>query len=230
MKGQKVSTFTSSIPAVSLIKCESMCSLRKRNGMCNICGYDKTSKTCFLSDDNEDDIILTSDDRKVVLKPVEKYLVNGGDPVSDAQFSASSVYVNASNHAASGARLHSLPSPTSIGAWGAWTLDANQYIQVQLNGLSQVVGVAVQGRPINADGCCNQHVTSYKVLYSWNCQQFLTVNDTSGMAMTFAGNTDQDTVVTSMLPKQVSALCVRINPVTWMNRSVLRFDILGCRV
>ncbi|WAR30366.1 hypothetical protein MAR_032908, partial [Mya arenaria] len=132
--GQEVSSYTSSIPSVSLITCGSTCFSRKRNGMCNICGYDKVSKTCFLSDDSEDEIIFTSNDSKVVLKPVEtvcessEYLVNGGDPVSDDQFSASSVFQDLPNHGASKARLHSLPSSTSIGAWAVGTKDANQYI------------------------------------------------------------------------------------------------------
>ncbi|WAR30218.1 CPXM2-like protein [Mya arenaria] len=116
---------------------------------------------------------------------------------------------------------------------GLWNVHLDT---VQFNGLSRVVGVAVQGRPFNTDptvaymDCCYHRVTSYKFLYSWDCQHFTTVKDPNGSDMIFAGNTDQDTVVTSMLPKQVSAVCVRINPVTWEGFIALRFDILGCQV
>ncbi|XP_052790143.1 inactive carboxypeptidase-like protein X2 [Mya arenaria] len=208
--------------------------------MCNICGYDKISKTCFISNDNEADIILTSDHTKVVLKPIEhicenaEYLVNGVNPVSDAQLSASSVYDP--GHAETGARLNTSPSLTTVGAWCAGYNDANQYIQVQFNDVSHVTGVAIQGRPINTDpafphvGCCLQYVTSYKVLYSSDCVNFITVKDNNGVDMVFTGNTDQDTVVTSLLPSQVTALCARVNPISYLGHVSLRFDILGCPI
>ncbi|WAR10231.1 DIS1B-like protein [Mya arenaria] len=70
------------------------------------------------------------------------------------------------------------------------------YGQVQFNGLNNVVGVALQGRHDY-----DQFVTAYKVFYSGDC--------------VFNGNTDKDTIVTSMLPSDVTALCVRLNPVKW---------------
>ncbi|XP_052790071.1 adipocyte enhancer-binding protein 1-like [Mya arenaria] len=193
--------------------------------MCNICGYDKLSKTCFISDDSEDEIIPTSDNTKLVLNPAEyicanaEYLVNGRNPVTDAQLSASSVY--APHYEANWARLNTTPSLTTVGAWAAAIIDANQYIQVQFNGLSLVTGVALQGRPINTDpsiftvGCCYQR------------QPFFGPTDTKTDKV-FDGNTDQDTVVTSILPSQVTALCARVNPVAYVTHISLRFDILGC--
>ncbi|WAR10766.1 AEBP1-like protein [Mya arenaria] len=173
--GKQVTTSTSSILGVSLIQCQTMCVLAIRKGTSNICGYDKVSKTCFYSFDTEDDVINTPELTKVVLIPVEdtcqstEYLVNGTEPVSDDQITASSVYDGWYDPGI--ARLHSV---RKAGAWAPPSNNINQYIQI------------------------------------------------------FDGNTDRNTVVTSMLPSQVTALCVRINPVTWHGWIALRFDILGC--
>ncbi|XP_052788841.1 inactive carboxypeptidase-like protein X2 [Mya arenaria] len=162
-----------------------------------------------------------------------EYLVNGDNPVSDAQISASSVWDNDPGHGSKGARLYSTPSLTTVGAWAAGYSNANQYIQVQFNGLSHVMGVAIQGRPVNTDpsfeylGCCSQRVTSYKLIYSYDCAYFLTIKDCNGSDRIFVGNTDENTVVTTMLPSPVAALCVKINPVTWFEHISMRFDILG---
>ncbi|WAR10365.1 CPXM2-like protein [Mya arenaria] len=202
--GKEVKTTNSSTLGVSLIQCQNMCVLARRKGTSNICGYDKVSKTCFYSFDTEYDILSTSEVTKVVLIPVEdacqssEYLVNGMEPVSDDQITASSV--------------------------------------VQFNCPNHVIGVAMQGRPISTDpnsivgvGCCYQRVTAYKLLYSGDCVSYLTIRDSSGSDVILDGNTDQETVVTSMLPSPVTALCVRINPVTWFGGHIsLRFDILGC--
>ncbi|XP_052814668.1 lactadherin-like [Mya arenaria] len=223
--GKQVTTSTSSILGVSLIQCQTMCVLAIRKGTSNICGYDKVSKTCFYSFDTEDDVINTPELTKVVLIPVEdtcqstEYLVNGTEPVSDDQITASSVYDGWYDPGI--ARLHSV---RKAGAWAPPSNNINQYIQVQFNCLNYVVGVALQGRP----GGGLQFVTTFKVLYSRDCVNFLTIKDTNGTDVIFDGNTDRNTVVTSMLPSQVTALCVRINPVTWHGWIALRFDILGC--
>ncbi|WAR09961.1 HMCT-like protein [Mya arenaria] len=238
--GKEVTTSNSSTLGVSLIQCQNMCVLARRKGTSNICGYDKVSKTCFYSFDTEHDVLSTSEVTKVVLIPIEdacqssEYLVNGMEPVLDDQITASSVYNEA--HDTRGSRLDSVPTSSHVGAWKAGKNDTNQYIQVQFNCPNHVIGVAMQGRPVSTDpnaivgvDCCYQRVTAYKLLYSGDCVNFLTIRDSGGSDVIFDGNTDQDTVVTSMLPSPVTALCVRINPVTWFGGYIsLRFDILGC--
>lgn len=44
----------------------------------------------------------------------------------------------------------------------------------------------------------------------------------------FTGNSDQDSVVTNMLPCPILARCIRINPLDWKDHASLRFDLLGC--
>ncbi|XP_052813993.1 inactive carboxypeptidase-like protein X2 [Mya arenaria] len=151
------------------------------------------------------------------------YLVNGQEPVSNAQITASSFF--ASSYVPSNARLNAVTTETKCGGWAAINNDEHQYIQVQFNGLNNVVGVALQGRHDY-----DQFVTAYKVFYSGDCVDFSTILDTNGNDMVFNGNTDRDTIVTSMLPSDVIALCVRLNPVKWNEHISLRFDILGCPI
>ncbi|XP_052818316.1 adipocyte enhancer-binding protein 1-like [Mya arenaria] len=201
-----------------------MCHLATRKCRSRICGYDKVSKTCFYSFDTYSDLNHNTETTKVVIIPdggycySTYYLLNGA-----RQITASSVYSDGCD--TRGARLYSVASDWHEGAWSAGYADTNQYIQVQFNCLNQVSGVALQGKVLN-----DQYVTSYRVLYSCDCVNFHTVTDTYGYYKTFAGNTDPDTVVTSMLPSPVTALCVRINPVTYKDWMSMRFEILGCPV
>ena len=55
------------------------------------------------------------------------------------------------------------------------------YVQVQLNGVSVIRGIATQGRHVNpADLCCYQHVTKYRLMYSLDCVNYETVKDRNG--------------------------------------------------
>lgn len=84
--------------------------------------------------------------------------------ISDAQISASSEY-GSGNHAAIQGRLHFLAvsNPWKAGSWSARTIDANQWLQVDLgNPHTKVTHVATQGR--NRD--YRQWVTRYKLQYS----------------------------------------------------------------
>ncbi|XP_052818006.1 inactive carboxypeptidase-like protein X2 [Mya arenaria] len=207
-----------------------MCVLAKRKFTSRICGYDKVSKTCFYSFDTDCNVISTYETTKVVIKPdgadachSTGYLLNGAEPVSDAQITSSTD--NSPSTDSRGFRLYTVKTDAHEGSWAAGIPDTYQYIQVRFYRLKHVSGVALQGK---AD--YGQYVTAYKVLYSCDCASFRTIMDTNGYDKVFAGNTDDNTVVTSMLPVEVTALCVRINPVTYKGWLVMRFDILGCPV
>ncbi|WAR12793.1 HMCT-like protein [Mya arenaria] len=177
--GKEVTTSTSSSLGVSLIQCQTMCVLARRKCTSMICGYDIVSKTCSYSLDSEDDLITTNGITKVVLIPVDdacqtsEYLVNGAEPVSDAQITASTSYSLICD--TRGARLNTIATDAHQGAWAAKIHDKNQYIQVQFNCLNHVLGVALQGKPP-----LNQYVTAYKVLFSYDCVNFRTIMDTNG--------------------------------------------------
>ena len=77
--------------------------------------------------------------------------------IADAQMSASSEY--SAYHTATQGRLH---SQKYLGAWSAGTIDANQWLQIDLgNRVTKVTGVATQGRHSS-----NQWVTRFKLQYS----------------------------------------------------------------
>ena len=82
------------------------------------------------------------------------------ETILDAQISANSEY-NA-NHGAVNARLDLAPSGGQTGGWSAASpLDINKWIQVDLETVTTVSGLIIQGRQ-----GANQWVTKYKVQHS----------------------------------------------------------------
>lgn len=79
--------------------------------------------------------------------------------IEDAQITASSEY--SSGYAAIQARLNFKAAGGKQGAWSAGSNNANQWIQVALDGLMTLTGIATQGR-----NDVNQWVTKYKLQYS----------------------------------------------------------------
>ncbi|WAR31849.1 hypothetical protein MAR_034391 [Mya arenaria] len=67
LRARDVSAISSNMSAVSRIQCEAVCVKSGINGCCRICGYNTATKTCFLSFDHEDDLIVHSDDTRMVL-------------------------------------------------------------------------------------------------------------------------------------------------------------------
>lgn len=86
--------------------------------------------------------------------------------ITNDQISASSQY-NAA-HGWVRARLNLQPGSGGNGGWSARTIDANQWIQVDLRKIMTVKGVATQGRV----GVSRQWVTKYKLKYSDDGQTF----------------------------------------------------------
>ena len=76
--------------------------------------------------------------------------------ISDEQITASSQTTG--NHASRYGRLR---SQVSAGAWSAGSLDASQWLQIDLAVYTGVTGLATQGRY-----SYNQWVTTYKVQHS----------------------------------------------------------------
>ena len=80
--------------------------------------------------------------------------------IFDSQITASSVYND--NHAASNARLHFKGSenPLRRAGWVAGVKNTNQWLQVDLQQTTRVIGIATQGRHD-----WDQWVTKYKLQY-----------------------------------------------------------------
>jgi len=83
---------------------------------------------------------------------MENYLIK------DAQITASSEHD--SKHAAIQARLNFKAGGGKNGAWSAGSNDASQWIQVALDGFTNITGIATQGR-----NAVDQWVTKYQLQY-----------------------------------------------------------------
>ncbi|WAQ95470.1 HMCT-like protein [Mya arenaria] len=92
--------------------------------------------------------------------------------------------------------------------------------------LSEVRGIVTKARD-NADGY-NQYVTSYRVLYSIDCERFQAVENPGGTDVIFVGNEDTDNSKTNWFSPALNAKCIRINPLSWHNHVSLRFELIGC--
>ena len=85
--------------------------------------------------------------------------------IFDSQITASSVYNL--KHAASNARLHRSENPPRRAGWVAGERNTNQWLQVDLQQTTRVIGIATQGRHD-----LDRWVTKYKLQYGDDGQTF----------------------------------------------------------
>jgi len=112
------------------------------------------------------------------------------------------------------------PTPKKKGSWAVKVNQFGEWIQVDLGKMTEVTGVATQGRQDY-----NEWVTSYVVQFSRDGSNF--INYLAGKS--FAGNNDRDTVVKQDLKPPVIARYIRLLPKTWRYRWIsLRMELYGC--
>ena len=61
-EGKKLSTSHTTLQKISKIKCVERCSKEKQTGGCTLAGYNKATRTCYLSVDGPHDVLDTTDD------------------------------------------------------------------------------------------------------------------------------------------------------------------------
>lgn len=61
-EGKQLLTSHTTLQKISKIKCVERCNQAKKNNMCTLAGYDKATKTCFLSVDDPQNILDTDDE------------------------------------------------------------------------------------------------------------------------------------------------------------------------
>ncbi|KAL9951704.1 hypothetical protein ACROYT_G044426 [Oculina patagonica] len=146
--------------------------------------------------------------------------------ISDTQITASSEYSYHDFYAAKNGRLHFQETQSAAGAWVAATLDANQWLQIDLGSQHfRVTRVATQGR-----NGFDQWVTRYKLQYSNDKVSFRCyVEQGQTTDKEFAGNTDRDTVVSHELNPPIRARYIRFVPVTWYDHISMRVELYGCQ-
>ncbi|KAL9960203.1 hypothetical protein ACROYT_G033625 [Oculina patagonica] len=138
--------------------------------------------------------------------------------ILDDQISASSVH---GYFVAQNGRLQSST------CWIAASNDINQWLQVDLGNLTNVTGVATQGR--NSD-VYFQWVTRYKLQYSndgANFQYYTEEGQNAEKALD--GNTDSHTVIYHDLNPPITARYIRFRPVAWYDRIMMRVEVYGCQ-
>ncbi|MBF0475524.1 MAG: discoidin domain-containing protein [Deltaproteobacteria bacterium] len=136
-------------------------------------------------------------------------------------FSASSYYVNDSVYSPQHAKLSDTSAHSN---WSAGELDQNQWLQVDLGKVREIVGVATKGRHANY----LQWVTSYALSYSSDGKQWTFYKTKSDKDRTlFQGNQDTNTLVFHRFPKPIKARFVRIHPVTWHEHITMRLELYG---
>ena len=57
-----VATSHTTLQKISKIKCVENCNKERQKGKCTLAGYDKYTKTCYLSVDDPQDVLDTTDD------------------------------------------------------------------------------------------------------------------------------------------------------------------------
>jgi len=64
---KSVATSYTTLQKISKIECAIRCHKERLNGRCTLAGYNKATRTCYLSVDNPQDIIDTTDDTSGVV-------------------------------------------------------------------------------------------------------------------------------------------------------------------
>ncbi|XP_071965695.1 uncharacterized protein [Antedon mediterranea] len=154
--------------------------------------------------------------------------VNGSMHISDNGFSASSQHGGDKNGAHK-ARLNTpLQADGKGGSWRAATVDNMQWVQVDLCYLTNVSGIITQGRNNNNNNIV--YVSKYKVLYSTDGINFVTISGMNGAVREFIGNYDRNTEVVNIFDGLIEAQFIRVNPTEWSGTVAMRFAVLGCLV
>ncbi|XP_077576681.1 neuropilin-2a isoform X1 [Stigmatopora nigra] len=142
--------------------------------------------------------------------------------ISDDQISASSSFYD-NRWSPRQARLN---NPDN-----AWTPseDSNkEYIQVDLQFLKVLTGIATQGA-VSKETQKSYFVTAFKLEVSTNGEDWMIYRHGKNHKV-FHGNTDPAEVVLNRVSQPVLARFVRIRPQTWRNGIALRFELYGCRI
>ena len=145
--------------------------------------------------------------------------------IPDEAFSASSFWIDSSAYAPYRSRLDSVSESAGTGAWAAGSNVIGEWIGVDLQTTHHVSVVATRGR----DGY-DQWVTNYQLKYSLTGDEAdfeYVTSPQDGAAVTFAGNTDRDTIVKHEFGA-ILARYFRLYPTVWYNHISLRWELYSC--
>jgi hypothetical protein len=112
------------------------------------------------------------------------------------------------------------------GGWCARVNNRNQFIEVNLGRVTELTGIATQGRDPSSG--CNQWVTAYTLSTSADGQTWRPIQGSSSSSSprVFAGNANPTGVVAYPLVP-VHCRFVRLYPVSWHEAIALRLELYG---
>ncbi|XP_057713830.1 neuropilin-2a isoform X2 [Corythoichthys intestinalis] len=113
-------------------------------------------------------------------------------------------------------------------AWTPSEDSSKEYIQVDLQFLKVLTGIATQGA-VSKETQKSYFVTTFKLEVSTNGEDWMIYRHGKNHKV-FHANTDPAEVVLNRVPQPVLARFVRIRPQTWRNGIALRFELYGCRI
>nr|XP_023695789.1 neuropilin-2-like isoform X1 [Paramormyrops kingsleyae] len=142
--------------------------------------------------------------------------------ISDEQITASSSYTDG-RWSPRQARLNN-----DDNAWTPSDDSNKEYIQVDLNFLKVLTGIASQGA-ISKQTQTSYFVTTFKLEVSTNGEDWMMYRHGKNHKI-FHANTDPTEVVLNRIPQPVLARFVRIRPQSWQNGIALRFELYGCQI
>ncbi|KAJ8282962.1 hypothetical protein COCON_G00054810 [Conger conger] len=107
--------------------------------------------------------------------------------------------------------------------------DSNkEYLQVDLNFLKVLTGIATQGA-VSKETQKSYYVTTFKLEVSTNGEDWMIYRHGKNHKV-FHANTDPSEVVLNRIPQPVLARFVRIRPQTWKTGIALRLELYGCQI
>ncbi|KAG5278709.1 hypothetical protein AALO_G00101900 [Alosa alosa] len=143
--------------------------------------------------------------------------------ISDDQIMASSVFADGHWNAQQ-ARLYNEDH-----AWMPSTDSQKEYIQVDLQFVKLLAGIATQGE-VSKQTQKQYYVTMFKLELSTNGEDWMVYRKSNGKSHMFDANYNPTEPVLSRIPQPVLARFVRIRPWTWKNGIALRFELYGCQI
>ena len=138
--------------------------------------------------------------------------------IKDSQITAHSYY--GPMDVPSNARLHMKSVPGEHGgAWASKTLQAPQWVQIDLGSVKKVTAIATQGHPDRA-----HWVKTYRVLYGHNPNALTWY----GNRKLLIGNTDRNSVVKNVFNPPIVARYIRVEVTSRHGWPAMRIELYGC--
>ncbi|XP_014444943.1 lactadherin isoform X2 [Tupaia chinensis] len=151
-----------------------------------------------------------------------------GGAITDAQISASSVYVAFLGIQRWGPELARLHLKGIVNAWTASNYDKKPWIQVNLQRTMQVTGVVTQGA---SRAGVAEFVKTFKVAYSLDGRRFQFIQDAERSGdKVFVGNLDNNSLKVNLFNAPLEVQYVRLYPQSCHRGCTLRFELLGCEL